>query len=57
MICCGTAMTMKGLLGVSAKMVKTLTVEMVTVTLTVEGIILLTCAVHKMYEINRTIFS
>jgi hypothetical protein len=38
MICCGTAATMMGWLGLSAKMMKALTVKMATVTLIVKGI-------------------
>jgi len=56
MICCGTAVKSMGMLGVSVRKRKALTVKLETVALIGEGKQNLTCFVYEMYKINSKIF-
>ena len=55
-ICCGTAVKRMGILGVSVREMKALTVKVATVTLTGKGAQNLTCFVYQVYENNSKIF-
>jgi hypothetical protein len=56
MICCGMAKKKMGMLGVAARKMKALTVEMETVTHVHKGTENLSYLVYQVYEINSKIF-
>jgi hypothetical protein len=56
MICYGMAVKRVGMLAVSVRKIKALTVNMDTVTLIDEGRWILTCLVYDEYEVNSKIF-
>jgi len=56
MICCGAAWRRMGILGVSVRKIKALTLKMKTVTLIDKGRKNLTYFVYSVYEINSKIY-
>lgn len=56
MICCGTALRRKEILGMSVRNIKALTVKMKTVTLIDKGRKNPTYFVYSVYEINSKIY-
>jgi len=55
-VCCGMAVKRMGMLGVSVRKMRLLTLKMETVVVVVEGIWRVTCCVHYVCEIDIKFF-